>query len=119
MKPFLLFVITLLLGCFPFLIYSQVSFERTYGYFDLELGTGVVQTYDHGYAFLSTYMGDGSVIVGAASIIKTDSLGNSEWEKSITGSSFTDFTWGRNLKVTRDSGFISIGYAMSFFSGDQ
>jgi len=117
MKTFFSGIISLLLASVPGLTFSQVSFERTYGGFQGELGNGVVQTSDHGYAILSTYMGDGSVIMGVASIIKTDSLGNLEWQKSITDSIFTHWTWGQNIALTRDSGFVTTGFCMQHFGG--
>ena len=47
-------------------------------------------------------------------VIKTDSLGNTLWTKYYGGD---DNDWGRDIKQTKDGGFIIVGHTTSFGAG--
>ena len=87
MKTFYKLTILFALAIIYINAYAQsITFEKTFGYnYSNEEGNCVRQTYDNGYIILNTNRGDGSVIIGSAGLIKTDSLGNNEWQKSIVG----------------------------------
>ena len=117
MKTFYKLTILFALGIIYINAYAQsITFEKTFGYnYSNEEGNCVRQTYDNGYIILNTNRGDGSVIIGSAGLIKTDSLGNNEWQKSIVGMAGI-CTWGKNVEITADSGYIVIGYCMYCFN---
>ncbi len=49
-------------------------------------------------------------------VIKTDSLGNKEWDKDFGG---TDTDWFYSLRQTADGGYILGGYSYSCIGGDK
>jgi hypothetical protein len=78
-----------------------------------QAGYSVTQTSDKGYAFLgyTDSYGQGGY---DAYLIRTDSLGNTLWEKTYGGA---DWDFGYSIKQTRDEGFIFCGQTYSFGSG--
>jgi len=47
-------------------------------------------------------------------LVKTDSLGNKQWEKTYGGS---DYDWGKSIEVTEDKGFMMLGQTYSYGPG--
>ena len=94
---------------------GNIDWEMTYGGSDDENKANMQRTYDNGYImFGHTYSDDGDItgFNGGADYwaVKTDSLGNIEWQKCMGGS------FGENayqIKLTSDSGYICIGYTAS------
>jgi|GEM_PF-2738221 len=66
-------------------------------------GESVKQTFDNGY-ILSGWANDD------AFIIKTDSLGNSQWERSFTMGADTIFEIGHSVIQTADSNYVLVKY---------
>jgi len=80
----------------------------------MDTAYSVQQTADNGYILVGGYTyapGPPDVWV-----IKTDSIGNLQWDKKLGGGS-TDY--GHDIRQTSDGGYILVGYTNSFGSGDN
>jgi len=89
------------------------EWERTFGGSDWDWGTSVQQTRDGGYILLG-----GTWSYGAGDydfwLIKTDSQGNKQWERTFGGS---DWDWGISVQQASDGGYILLGYTESYGAG--
>ena len=88
---------------------GNVEWEVTFGNENADKGRSVCQTYDHGYIIGGyTYM-PGMYYSGDPMIIKVDSSGTFEWQKSFK----SDFDDGKAMVcATKDSNIlIGLGYA--------
>lgn len=79
-----------------------------------EQGYSVEPTYDHGYALLgwTNSYGNGGYDVF---LVKTDSVGDIEWQKTYGGS---DWDFGYSIRQTADSGFVICGQTYSYGAGN-
>jgi len=89
------------------------QWDKTFGGASLDMAFSVEQTSDGGYAIAGyTYS------FGAGSwdywLVKTDSSGNEQWNKTYGGSSYD---YGRYARQTFDGGFIFVGYTKSYGAG--
>lgn len=84
---------------------GDTVWTKRYGGSGSENVQGILQTQDKGYIFVgsTTSYGAGS---GDLYLVRTDSLGNTEWTKTY-GGSYPD--WGRAIRQTSDGGYIIIG----------
>jgi len=90
------------------------EWNQTYGGGGGDGGNSVQQTTDGGYIITgwTGSFGKGSTDVW---LIKTNSQGTEEWNKTLGGSSQDD---GSSIQQTSDGGFVIIGKTESFGSGD-
>ena len=83
---------------------SQV-WSKTFGGIGAEWAFSVIQTFDGGYATAgyTTSSGAGKADVW---LVKTDSLGNQEWNKTFGGK---EFDWASCVIQTKDGGYALAG----------
>lgn len=90
------------------------EWEKTLGGAKLDLAYSVQQTSDRGYILVGSTESYGSGNSDAW-LVKTDSNGNIEWDKTFGG---TERDWGNSVQQTKDGGYIVTGGTMSYGSVD-
>ena len=92
-----------------------VKWHRTYGGGNYDFGGSVVQTLDSGYAFVGTSKSYNGQVTGNHGdydvwLIKANSKGNFQWQKSLGGSNEDD---GADILQTSDGGLLILSTTYS------
>lgn len=117
----------LLVGLALLLAYAvkaqDIEWDKTYGGEGWDLLSHAEQTTDGGYILGGiSSSGEGGEKSEASKgeedywIVKIDSLGNKEWDRTLGGSGRDEL---QDIKQTRDGGYILGGYSLSDASGDK
>jgi len=96
--------------------FGNLQWDHTYGGTnDDEVWWGLVQTGDEGYLMVGHTRSRGA---GGADfwLVKTDSSGNHEWDKTYGG---TSDDWAASVTQTSDGGFATVGFTESFAAGGR
>lgn len=106
---------------------GTLEWDKTFGGPDYDLGSSVQETRDGGY-IITGYNTTSSRLdknqswlfslagLGRVYLIKTDSNGNKEWEKTFGGSRSD---WGNSVLESRDGGYVIAGVTESYGAGKQ
>lgn len=94
---------------------GSITWQKSLGGSTADIAYSIIETSDNGYiaaGYTSSSNGDVSNNHGATDywMVKLDSVGNVNWEKTIGGSS-SDYAYC--LKATADSGLVVAGYSSS------
>jgi len=90
------------------------SWSRTHGGMSSDGAWSAQQTSDSGFIIAGWTFSYGPGYLGNAWLVKTDSLGNHEWNRAIGG---TDVDRAHAVQQTADGGYIIAGYTGSFGAG--
>ena len=92
----------------------QEEWNQTFGGLRWDIGTSVKPVIGGGYIIAGTKNALGYNNAGDCWLVKTDSYGNPEWEKTYGG---TDCDAAEDVWQTSDAGFIIVGITNSFGAG--
>lgn len=119
-------ILAITLLCMNFLIYSygqEIKWQKTYGGNQADALQSISSTTDKGYILggrsTSGISGDKTEAnIGGADywVIKTDSTGNMQWQKTVGG---TDHDYLVSVIQTSDGGYLLGGHSSSNTSGDK
>ncbi|UCF64532.1 MAG: choice-of-anchor D domain-containing protein [bacterium] len=90
------------------------QWQKTLGGFSSDGARSVQQTSDGGYIITGWTLSYGPGFLGNAWLVKTDSLGNLQWDQVFGG---TDADRGYCVQETGEGGYIFTGYTSSFGAG--
>lgn len=94
---------------------GSVIYQKTFGGTASENGRAIEMTSDGGF-IITGYTYSNSNGMADLLLIKTDSLGNAEWEVSFGDSGME---WGNDVIETNDGGFAAVGFTSSTVNGDR
>ncbi len=94
---------------------GKLQWQKSYGGSIYDGGTSVQKTVDRGYIIAGyTFSNDGDILFNHGNsdfwIIKVDSDGKMEWNKTLGGSGYED---AFSIQQTNDGGYITTGYSNS------
>src|SRR5690554_6007011 len=94
---------------------GELEWEKTYGGTQMDSASEIIQTLDGGYIMIGyTLSNDGDVTINNGIsdywVVKIDSSGNIEWERSYGGSGLD---MGQSIDQTDDGGYILAGQSGS------
>ncbi|HOZ29374.1 MAG TPA: hypothetical protein PLL66_00485, partial [Bacteroidales bacterium] len=96
-----------------------VQFDKTYGGSGCEDGRSAKQTPDGGYVMMGRTDSYGAGL-NDIYLVKTDENGDVLWTKTYGGMGEEKIGWAmkHNIILTKDGGFVIVGYTNSYGNGD-
>jgi hypothetical protein len=94
---------------------GNMLWQKTFGGSEQDDGEAVQQTNDSGYILVGTTSSFSDTMSSDAYLIKTDRLGNLQWQRTFGGYSNE---YGYSVQQTNDGGYILAGQQFSFGPGD-
>ena len=96
---------------------SNGNVEWQYSYYDTDTAFSVRQTFDGGYIMVGDVVSRiGNTTGHNFGVIKVDSFGIKEWEKSYGGDGFFDIA--KDIEQTAEGGYVITGVTNSSYSGN-
>jgi len=92
------------------------QWNKTFGGSDVDSAYSVQQTYDGGYILAGNTYSYGDDIGGDFWLVKADSEGNEEWDKTFGGSGIDV---AHSVQQTSDGGYILVGRTRSYGAGEN
>jgi hypothetical protein len=93
---------------------GNLSWQKNLGGLSSDGAWEIQHTSDGGFIIVGWTFSHGPGFLGNAWLVKTDSLGNEQWNKAFGG---TDVDRGYSVQQTTDGGYILTGYTDSFGAG--
>jgi len=93
---------------------GNLLWQKTQGGMSSDGARSIQQTADGGFILTGWTYSFGPGLIGNAWLVKTDSLGNQQWNNYFGGS---DADRGYSVQQTADGGYIVTGYSASFGAG--
>lgn len=93
---------------------SDTLWTKTFGGTNIDVGYSVQQTSDGGYIIAGDTRSYGTISGHNIWLVKTDLLGNQEWNNTFGGNSDEE---AYSVMQTSDGGYILCGYSKSFGAG--
>src|SRR5690606_42158754 len=93
---------------------GNLSWQKNIGGLSSDGAWEIQHTLDGGFIIAGWTLSFGAGVFGDAWLVKTDSLGNEQWNKSFGGS---DVDRAYSVQQTDDGGYILTGYTDSFGAG--
>lgn len=90
-----------------------MQWNKFFGGTDVDRGLSVQQTSDGGY-ILTGYTASSGAGLDDMLLIKTDSSGNTQWQKTFGG---TGRDYGNSVIQSSDGGYVVTGYTLSYGAG--
>jgi hypothetical protein len=91
------------------------QWNRTFGGSGPDIGLSIQQTSDLGY-IISGYTNSSGAINGDIWLIKTDNLGNEQWNRTFGGNGWEH---GLSVQQTADNGYVVAGTTSSYGAGSE
>src|SRR5437763_860477 len=95
--------------------FGQITFQKTYGGSNQDVGSSVQQTTDGGYIIAGGTYGINASSYFDVYLIKTNAVGDTLWKKNLGGIYDSE---AKDVHQTIDGGYIIAGYTNGYGAGN-